>query len=116
MLDFNALEGKTLMRCWNTDSAVHFVVSEEESYTLAHEQECCEEVYLESVDGDLADLVGSPILLAEKTSNSGNCENNDWDTFTWTFYKLATVKGWVTLRFYGTSNGYYSEEVDFTRD
>ena len=120
MLDFSSLKGKTLSRCFDTYNEVHFVVDDDEGYHLYHEQDCCEDVYVESIDGDLNDLVGTPILMANEVTS---CNDHDGqeppehsdESFTWTFYTLATIKGYVTIRFYGTSNGYYSESVYFSR-
>ena len=89
------------------DNEIVFTTTEGKRYHLYHDQECCELVTIDSIVGDINDLVGNPMLLAEESSS------DDDDSFTWTFYKFATIKGYVDIRWYGSSNGYYSESVDF---
>ena len=83
-----------------------------DSLTMSHEQDCCEDVHLEQIDGEVADLIGEPLLMAEVVSNKEAPEKYG-DTVTWTFVKFATAKGYVTFRWYGSSNGYYGEEPRF---
>lgn len=114
-LSVSVLVGQTLKTVTATDEEVIFVTTGGDSYKLYHEQDCCESVTLQDVTGDILDLVDTPILHAEEVdSDAGPLEVYE-SSYTWTFYKLATVKGWVTLRWYGTSNGYYSERVSFAK-
>ncbi|MBC3496758.1 hypothetical protein HU764_008725 [Pseudomonas sp. SWRI100] len=87
------------------------------SFSMHHYDLCSEEVSLDDIEGDISDVVGSPITTAEKTTSPGT-PSNAQDRLTqlsqtWTFYRIGTVKGMVVLRWFGESNGYYSEEVDF---
>lgn len=85
------------------------------TFKFLHYQNCCESVGIEEVIGDLTDLVGSPIILAEEVDNADAPPSpviND-DCSQWTFYRFATGKGLVTVRWLGTSNGYYSTSVSF---
>lgn len=110
--DISVLLGKTITKIEGEKGGEKLVFECEDGsvYGMFHEQDCCEEVYLEDIVGELDDLLNSPVLMAEKVSNEGDCK---WGSCTWTFYKLATIKGYVTLRWYGESNGYYSEDVTF---
>lgn len=118
------------------------------TFSFYHEQDCCESVSIEDVCGDLEDLVGSPLVIAEEVSSQEReerltrlsdpttfrpedlvaevaaCERDEpmlnqtlppvnADSYTWTFYRFATAKGHVTVRWLGTSNGYYSESVTY---
>ncbi len=116
-LEITELIGKTLSVVRNNGDTVDFITTDGDSYQLYHDQDCCEGVAVEDVEGDLNDLTGSPITQAEEVASSepfnGKPENPD--SYTWTFYKLATVKGYVTIRWLGESNGYYSESVSFKK-
>jgi hypothetical protein len=94
------------------DDQLVFTAEDGKQWRLYHAQDCCEDVHIEDVAGDLDDLVGSPILRAVEASNQIP-EGRFGDTQTWTFYLFSTVKGHVTVRWLGESNGYYSESVDF---
>jgi hypothetical protein len=114
------LVGKTLSHIhMEGDTEIVFTTTCGRTFHMFHSQDYSEAVYVESVVGDLQDLVGSPILLAEESTSGENppgVQMELQDSFTWTFYKLATAKGYVDIRWYGESNGYYSESVDFTEN
>lgn len=115
-LKFSDLVGKTLRNVIVSTDTVDFVVSDTEQYRLCHLQECCEHVSVEDVNGEITDLIGSPILVADESSSNDDPKQESYeDSCTWTFYRIATVKGWVVIRFYGEYNGYYSESVDFCK-
>lgn len=91
-----------------------FTCSDGRKFIFYHVQDCCEFVTINDIIGDLDDLCNSPIVRAEERSNS-NTDNKD-ESYTWTFYEFATIKGSVTVRWYGSSNGCYSESIDLRID
>jgi len=120
MAKFEELVGKTLTEIRAAHDEIEFVTADGVTYKMYHSQECCESVSVEDVVGDWADLIGSPITLAEEATDTESPKTETYgessyvdESSTWTFYKLATVKGYVDIRWYGSSNGYYSEGVSF---
>jgi hypothetical protein len=121
------------------DTDLYFLTTEGKSYHMYHSQDCCETVYLQDVAGDYNDLIGSPVVSAYESDSKGRDEHlPEWgkdmttesipsieslkakdddfyeeDSTTWTFYRISTIKGTVVLRWYGSSKGYYSEDVTF---
>ena len=84
------------------------------TWIMYHSQDCCENVYIDDIEGNLSDLVGEPLLQAEVVTGEPDGSESRYDELQqWTFYKLATIKGYVTIRWYGGSNGWYSVSVSF---
>lgn len=119
--NFDILKDRIIKQIVRNDEegTLRFILAEGTVYKMFHDQDCCEAVYIEDICGDLEDLLDSPILQAEEVSNSEDPPPESEyspDSYTWTFYKLATNKGSVTIRWYGESNGYYSESVSFVEE
>lgn len=122
---FEKLVGHTItdVKIAFDNSVLYLELANGEKHQMFHRQDCCESVYLEDVVGAWYDIKGHEILLAEvvtyddknpievaATEEANGYQDN---RYRWTFYKLATNRGRVTLRWYGESNGYYSVEVDW---
>ena len=110
--EFDELLGRTLYKAESDGEQLTLYLSDNNYVRFYHSQDCCESVYIESICGDLNDLVGAPLLVAEEVSNyEAEPLSAGEESYTWTFYKFATRKGYVDVRWYGSSNGYYSESV-----
>jgi hypothetical protein len=122
-VDFSDMLGKTLVSIERIDGdngdELIFKTLDGGTYRAFHEQDCCETVRVNDIDGSFDDLIGSPLLQCEEVTNSE--DTFGWlsyepESFTWTFYKMATINGYVTIRWLGESNGYYSEGVSLYKD
>lgn len=113
--DFGVLNGKTLSDVTVIDNEeIIFSCDSGERFRMFHAQECCESVTIEDICGDLDDIVRSPILQAYVESGHILPPKNQYDEdYEWTFYRISTINGTVTIRWYGDSNGYYSTSVSF---
>jgi len=119
---FSDLIGKTIVEIDGLEldsDTVQLKCSDGTQFQMSYYDDCCAHCSVEDICGDPKDLLNSPIVKAEESTSDENPEGvkipEYQDSFTWTFYHLSTVKGTVTLRWYGSSNGYYSESVTFER-
>ena len=132
---FDILQGKVLVNIENINNKeLIFTTDTGEKYRSYHRQDCYEHVEIEDICGDLQDLIGNELLIVEEIEYTGKkfcdnlhtidksktkytpdqfCKSPEDCRLKWTFYKLSTIKGSVTIRWYGASNGCYSESVDF---
>ena len=86
--------------------------NETDRYVFFHAQDCCESVGINDIVGDLSDLENEVLVTADEVEGQSLADFEAYESYTWTFYKFATRKGYVDVRWLGESNGYYSESVD----
>ena len=106
--------GKTFVKVTGSvdGDAMLFETAQGERFMFAHQQDCCETVRINDITGDLEDLVGEPLLISEEVKGATEPDEEHYESYSYTFYKFATRKGYVDVRWLGESNGYYSESVD----
>jgi len=112
MLTLSDLIGRTIFEYnvdRNNEDRMTLLFADGHMLEMWHQQDCCESVTIEDIEGDLEDLIGRPLTVCEEVSNN---DPDATESATWTFYRFATDKGYVTVRWYGSSNGYYSESVN----
>ena len=116
------LVGQTLIRIDGSvnDNELRFFTADGRQFVMHHHQDCCEGVRIEDINGELADLTYTPILEASARTSSDkkfdpplDPSDAEYGSYTWTFYRISTIRGTVVIRWYGSSNGYYGEEADF---
>lgn len=115
IVEINVLIGETFTNIKVNTCTIEFFTDKYKYVMYPDEENSCNDVdvELEDITGNINDLIGAPIITATVTTDSyEDCRDEEYDeSWTWTFYNIATQKGHVTLRWYGRSNGYYSEEV-----
>tara|TARA_Y100000034_G_scaffold92674_1_gene112032 strand:- start:1073 stop:1441 length:369 start_codon:yes stop_codon:yes gene_type:complete len=109
MADFSDLIGSVILKVTNHDDEILFE-TDCGTWVMNHQQDCCESVSIEDITGDLQGLVGGEVIVADERISDGD---TTYGSETWTFYTIRTTRGDVDIRWYGSSNGYYSERVDF---
>ena len=105
-----SLVGLIFTRIENKGEELRLTTNDGRTFVMSHSQSCCEDVRVEDVEGELDDLTNTPVVVAEERTQDNPEEERGEGT--WTFYVLRTMKGSVTIRWYGSSNGYYSVGVE----
>lgn len=116
---YTEFSGKTIQEirgCKKHSDEVTIIFTDGSCLKFYHQQDCCETVELEDCDIIPEWLVNSKIISVEERifrSGEGVKPLNNWaESYTWSFYVIKTSSSTMVLRWYGESNGWYSETVD----
>lgn len=116
---YSEFSGKTIQEirgCKKHSDEVTIIFTDGSCLKFYHRQDCCETILLEDYDITPEWLIDSKIIsVEERISRSGEGIKplNNWaESYTWSFYAIKTSSSTMVLRWYGESNGWYSETVD----
>lgn len=96
--------------------AVHndvlYLCTRQAIFAIRHEQDCCEDVWFVDGEEDISDMVGDYLVKIRIDVSPQDRDSNRIDECsTWTFVTIQTLRNSYSFRWYGESNGYYSETV-----
>jgi hypothetical protein len=113
--DLSGKKIKSITGC-EVDSGNFIITFDDNTWVeFYHSQDCCESVSIEDVVGNPENHIGAILYGIDEKSNSDSINPDlEYDSFTWTFYTIKTSKGYLDVRWFGISNGYYSEGVSYT--
>ena len=114
--DFFTLKGQTIRKIIALNTGSLKIITDKYKYHLYHEQDCCENVRLVDVIGDVDNILNEEIIFAEEDAGANDPDwHTDYDYYndshTWTKYVLKTKNNSLEFWFLGESNGYYSEHI-----
>jgi len=115
-MNFSNMIGKTLESIENGTAGSERIVFNFTDGTACesyHSIDCCESVSVDRVDGDIANIIGQPIVEADENIDSENKPSEWCESWTWTRQRIRTASGEVTFVWLGESNGYYGETPYF---
>jgi hypothetical protein len=112
------LLGQTIEKIEGAEPGQEYVLidlADGRRFGMSHEQDCCENVAVHSVAGNLQDIIGSPVVSAlEIEGDPEGVEYECSESHTFTSFRITTAKGTAEIRWLGESNGYYGEGVSFS--
>ena len=118
-VNFFELKSKTIKEIngLKKDGREVYIRTNDGTYKLYHEQDCCEYVRIVKVIGNVDELIGEVIFAEEDAgANEPDWYNESFnDSHTWTKYVLKTENTSLEFWYLGESNGYYCESVSIKK-
>jgi hypothetical protein len=103
----------------NHEGDLTFTMSDGSIYEMGYVPDCCATCVVESGLDDLKAMIGQKLVAVTEDSSKETPadvkQEYTPESQTWTFYTFRSNKATAQLRWFGSSNGYYSESVTFRR-